>query len=321
MEEEAWKKGGYPRMAVEGQQWLDLSVVSSDYLKRWMVERGANPARTRVCYTNVDPDQWCPNEEQRVAIRQELAIDETVPILLYTGRICAQKQPRIFARVMLRLTQRAVPYAALVAGDGPDLGWLRTFIRKEGLRDRVHLLGVVTSARIRQLLAAADVFFLPSQWEGIALAIYEAMACGVPVVGADVGGQRELVTPECGRLIARGDEESEVEHYSEALVMLLANPSLRRRMGETSRRRVSEHFHLDQMGDRMAALLREAVCLHEAQPRSMPDFATGRAHAIRTVRYMQVCAILRRVTALPYLNRYKKWLFPFKETLERVLLR
>ena len=66
------------------------------------------------------------------------------------------------------------------------------------------MLGGVPNEKMRDLLAAADIFFLPSRWEGIALAIYEAMSMGVAVVGAIVGGQAELVTPECGVLIPRG---------------------------------------------------------------------------------------------------------------------
>ena len=95
----------------------------------------------------------------------------------------------------------------MVAGDGPDFDWLKTFIHKNRLERQVRLLGALPNDDIRDLLAAADIFFLPSEWEGIALSVYEAMACGVPVVGADVSGQVELVTPECGVLIGRGSEE------------------------------------------------------------------------------------------------------------------
>ncbi|MGH8010772.1 MAG: glycosyltransferase family 4 protein, partial [Candidatus Binatia bacterium] len=213
MEEEYWKNGGYPRRAVEYQELLDLNIVSSQYLQEWMVQRGADARSIRVCYTNIDPQRWHPDQEQRAIVRQELAVDDTVPVVLYAGRICRQKQPRVFAQTMLRLSGM-ISSVALVAGDGPELEWLRSFVHKHSLSDRVRLLGAVPNARIRELMMAADVFFLPSEWEGIALSIYEAMACGLPVVGADVGGQRELVTPECGILITRSDEKTEMRHYA-----------------------------------------------------------------------------------------------------------
>src|SRR6058998_1286863 len=54
MEEEYWKSGGYSRRAVESQQLLDMNLVSSQHLKRWMVGRGAEAESIGVCYTNID---------------------------------------------------------------------------------------------------------------------------------------------------------------------------------------------------------------------------------------------------------------------------
>ena len=68
-----------------------------------------------------------------------------------------------------------------------------------------------SNRRIKDLLNAADIFFLPSQMEGISVAIYEAMSMGIVSVGADVGGQSELVTETCGFLIKRDAQER--EHY------------------------------------------------------------------------------------------------------------
>src|SRR5262249_7153734 len=161
MEEEYWKNGSYPRAAVEYQELLDLNIVSSEHLKKWMVRRGAEPQRIHVCLTNIDPELWRPDPEQRVAVRRELGLHETEPVMLYAGRICPQKQPRVFAHTMQRLCQRGIRFAALVAGDGPDLEWLRAIVKKQGMNEQVHLLGTVSNERMRELMAASDVFFLP----------------------------------------------------------------------------------------------------------------------------------------------------------------
>jgi glycosyltransferase involved in cell wall biosynthesis len=360
IEEGYWKNGGYPRMAVEYQELLDLNVVSSQHLKEWMVQHGGEPERIRVCFTNIDPNLWRPNVEQRATVRQELGLDDTVPVLLYVGRICAQKQPRVLAHTLLQLCRRSVHFAALIAGDGPDLEWLRSFVKKRSMNEQVHLLDAVSNERVRALMAAADVFFLPSQWEGIALSIYEAMACGLAVVGADVGGQRELLTPECGVLVTRSDEKTEAERYAEVLAKLLQGPQRCREMGQAGRTRVSTHFRLEQMGERMCALLHEAIQLHRAQPRPVPGVGLGRACATQAIEYLRLVALtdwlwlererqeeslggplhgvdahrapwravvyftLRR-RLLPYYNaalgRDLKWLLPLKNRLKRVLLR
>ena len=357
IEVDEWKNGGYPRMAVDYQELLDLNIVSSEHLKKWMVQHGGDPQRISVCYTNIDPDMWQPDPERRVRVREELDLGNALPVVLYAGRIWAQKQPRVLAHTMRQLCQQPHPFVALVAGDGPDLGWLRSFVRRHGLQSRVHLLGAVSNQRIRDLMAAADIFFLPSQWEGIALSIYEAMACGLAVVGADVGGQRELVTPECGVLLPRSDEQTEARHYAEALADLLRDPTRCREMGQAGRRRVNDHFRLEQMDERMDSLFTEAARLHAVQPRPVPSQSLGRTCAAQAVEYIRLSDVasglwqererdtepgginsgsvdqrhwrtsayfaIRRLL-LPYynaaLNRDMKWLFSLKERLKEMLL-
>lgn len=344
IEEEQWKHGGYPRMSVDCQELLDLNIVSSEHLKQWMVRRGADPQRIKVCYTNVDQEEWSADLEQRAAIRREMGLDETLPVILYMGRICAQKQPRVFAQTMLELNRGGSRFIALVAGDGPELEWLHSFVKKNRLSKQVRMLGELPSEGIKRLMRAADILFLPSRWEGIALTVYEAMACGLPVVSADVGGQRELVTPECGFLIAGGDEQTETQKYTEILTELLADSMRRKAMGRAGRERVSADFRLSQMSERFAALVDQARELHSSQPRSRPSTGLGRAcatQAIETLRLSQVFADLwlngkaagwrsRSYLALSKLlepfylwgvKRGMTWLPPLGERVKRVLLR
>ncbi len=258
MEEDYWKNGGYPRFAVACQSILDLNVVASQHLKSWMVKRGADPDAIEVVHINIDTDFWKPDAALRAAQRRKHRIaDEMLPVLLYAGRICEQKQPRVFARVMNELSQAGVRFRALVAGDGEDFPWLKQYVAEHELQNCVTLLGNVPNDQMKGLLDACDVFFLPSRWEGIALSIYEAMSMGVAVVGAVVGGQRELVTPDCGILLPRADADTEVQQYSEQLGALLRDPERCHAMGANARRRVVEHFQLKHMGARMEELLRQ----------------------------------------------------------------
>jgi glycosyltransferase involved in cell wall biosynthesis len=360
IEEEYWKNGGYPRMAVEYQDLLDMNVVSSEHLKTWMTEKGADPRRISVCSTNIDANRWRPDPVQRLRVRRELQIEEDVPVVLFTGRICAQKQPRVLSETVLRLARKGLPFLALVAGDGPDLEWLRSSVKKQRVSDHVRLLGMVPNERVRELMAAADIFFLPSLWEGISLSVFEAMACGLPVVGADVGGQRELVTPDCGVLLSRSDGRDEAERYAEALALLLQDRERRQTMGRAGRQRVAGAFRLDQMGDRIAALVTEAMRLGTTQPRPALGTAAGRVCALQVVEHLRLVAVtdwlwqereqqsattsplgvgkllprsrwrtaayfaLRRRFLSYYetgLKRDVKWLLPLKNHIKRTLLR
>jgi glycosyltransferase involved in cell wall biosynthesis len=224
-----------------------------------MVERGGDPSRISVCYLNVDERQWRPDPAARVAVRAELGIDAAVPAIVFAGRVCRQKQPRVLAATLNELARRKLRFVALVAGDGEDMPALRRAIAEGPAASNTRLLGLTPNSRVRQLMQAADLFFLPSEWEGIALGIYEAMACGLAIVGADVGGQRELVTPDCGVLVPRSSESGESNAYADAIAGLLGDPTRLRALGEAGRSRIEVDFTLEQLGNRMAGLLEDVI--------------------------------------------------------------
>ena len=291
MEQEDWKNGGYPQMAVNYQETLDQILVSSEYLKGWMEKRGADPTAIQVCYTGIDADDWQPDAERGRRARQKHDIATAIPLIAFVGRICEQKQPQVLAQTALRLAQEHTDFALVVAGDGPDLAWLRSFVRKHKLERQVRLVGALSNADIRDLLAGADLFFLPSEWEGIALSVYEALACGVPVVGADVGGQRELVTPECGVLITRGEEEEEVRQYATALAQLLREAEHRKSLGRRGRQRIQDHFRLEHMTDAILAAYEAARQDSQSRRAPVPGLGLGRACATQAVEYLRITTV------------------------------
>ena len=119
---------------------------------------------------------------------------------------------------------------------------IAAFVRKRGLEDRVHLVGERTD--IPEILAASDIFVLPSRWEGLPLTIIEAMMAGLPVVASQVGGVPELVEEgKSGFLV----EPRNPHRLAEALSPLLDDPELRFRLGQAGRQRALAHFPLDRM--------------------------------------------------------------------------
>jgi glycosyltransferase involved in cell wall biosynthesis len=271
IEEPHWENGGYPRMSLDHAAQLDLTVVSSEHLRGWMLARGADAARLAVCHTNIDATQWNPSTLDRDALRAELAIVPDEPVVLFAGRLVPQKRPRLMAEVLNRLARRGLRFTALVVGEGPERGALERFAHTNRLGEQMRLLGAASNERVRELMAASDIFFLPSEREGIALTLFEAMAMSLAVVAADVGGQRELLVPECGTLVPPGADEAAA--YEATLARLLSNPKQRSAMGLAARRRVVAHFPLDAMGDRMAALIDAA----RVKARETPQVATADA--------------------------------------------
>ena len=279
--------GGYPRMSVDAAASLDLQIVSSQHLRDLMAGQGSdehnqpntlarrfsaghaadagNSAQIQVCTINIDANDWNAADYDRVAIRAVLGVALDAPVVLYAGRLARQKQPLLALAVMREVVRQRPNTVFLIAGDGQFAPYVRGFVRAQRLERHIRFLGPQPSERMRDLLAASDILFLPSQMEGISLAIYEAMAMGVVPVSADVGGQRELVTPEVGVLVQRGPNER--RDYTAALLALIDDPQRRQSLGAAARLRVATHFRLNQMSQRMLELFELARERHAAAPR------------------------------------------------------
>jgi glycosyltransferase involved in cell wall biosynthesis len=292
MEQEA-RHGGFPRVAIEYDGLIDLHITSTDHLRQWMIAHGAPPARIAVCTTNIDPQRWAPDAGVRTRVRRELGIAPDVPVILYAARLTAQKRPRLAAEIVRRLRDDGLPFVALIAGDGEDAGWMRRFVRRWRLSGRVRLLGAVPHERVRDLLLASDLLLLPSAREGLALILFEALATGVVPVAADVGGQRELVTPECGVLIPTGGDEAAA--YVAALRDLITAPERRAAMARAGRARIEGSFTLDAMIGRMQTLLDRASQLALDSPRPPVPVEAGLPAAALAIEHFTLEQRLRRL--------------------------
>jgi len=312
MEEPHWENGGHARTGAGFQEQLDLSIVVSEHLKRWMCDepRRAEAERVEVCRIHVDAGQFRPDVEARERWREKLGIAEGASVILYAARLCAQKQPLVFGRAMELLrdntqhaargeqhtthsTQHTVQtqdWVALVAGEGELGDELAEFVRERGLEGRVRMLGAVPAADMRGVMSAADIFFLPSKWEGSALTVYEAMSAGLAVVGADVGGQRELVTPETGILLRFGEREPEREaaEYAAVLGRLLGDPRRVRALGAAARERIVREFGFEAMGARMLELFGRAERFKREYPRQVVSAGLARELALQGVEMLRI---------------------------------
>jgi len=254
-----WMDGGFPRLSLLYHDCIDMTVTSCYQVRQWMLNQGADPERMRVCFIGVDPQIWRPNPILRQSERSRLGIGKEETVILYAARLETQKQPQLFIKVLHELMLHGVAFYALVAGEGSLKTFLENDIRSYGLQDRVRLLGSIPPDDMPAIMDASDIFFLPSQNEGISQAVYEAMACGLVVVGANVGGQEELVTPECGRLVRFESDEQILKDFTEILEKLIGDPQSRLQMGINARERILSHFTLTQMGEKMEEFLKEMV--------------------------------------------------------------
>jgi glycosyltransferase involved in cell wall biosynthesis len=155
------------------------------------------------------------------------------PVIGSLGRLVEQKGFDLLVRALPGLRDATV----VLVGDGPERARLEALAASLGVADRLLITG--WSAEPRRYLPTFDVFALPSRWEGMPLGILEAMHAGLPVVAADVGSVAEAVLDgETGYLVPVEDDLA----VGDRLGRLLADPSLRARMGDRGRAIAGERF-------------------------------------------------------------------------------
>jgi glycosyltransferase involved in cell wall biosynthesis len=160
--------------------------------------------------------------------------------LIMVARFQTQKDHGCLFAALERLGD--LPWSLELIGDGPDLERWQQWVRTRGWSDRVRFSGQVLD--VPQRLANADVFVLSSLWEGFPRSILEAMRASLPVVVSDVGGVREsVVEGVTGYVVPARDPEALAHRLGE----LLADASLRRRLGEAGRDRYEAEFTFDAM--------------------------------------------------------------------------
>jgi glycosyltransferase involved in cell wall biosynthesis len=168
-----------------------------------------------------------------------------------------------FADVVARLPGERDRLRLVIAGDGPARGAIETRIRERGLGKLAWVAGVRRD--VQQMLTALDVFVLPSLNEGISNTILEAMATGLPVVAASVGGNAEVVENDRTGILCA---ESAPSAIAEALARYLAEPGLAQRHGAAGRARAEQHFSLEAMVQEYSALYDEVLARPDAVPAS-----------------------------------------------------
>jgi glycosyltransferase involved in cell wall biosynthesis len=294
--EESWHAGGYPRLSIQYRNLLDLSIVSSRHLERWMRTEGAEPDRVYVCYTGgrVIGDDNLQGDRERV--RQELGVGADEPLILYPARLCPQKQPKVFAGTLRVLADQGARVTCLVAGDGPDRAWLGTFLKRQRLTERVRMLGPVSPARMSELMGASNICFLPSTHEGVALTLYEAMSHGCVFVGADVGGQCEVASEPFGILLPRlHDPDREAAAYAVAISQVLNDRTGMQRTGEAARQRIAESFSVEHMVETMGQAFATAERLRRERPRALLSHDVGQLTATRAIEHHRVVRLAERL--------------------------
>jgi glycosyltransferase involved in cell wall biosynthesis len=225
------------------------TICVSHAMKKSLVTDFGFPAKKiRMIHNAVSVSDFVPSEINGAKMRAQLGILPDEFVLICAARLSEQKGIDILLRAVARVLRDGVQCKLIIVGDGP----LRDQLRKQA--QELDLSGAVSfegfQSDIRPYLQAGSAFVLTSHMEGLPLSIVEAMACGLPCIVTDVGGNAEAVIHRIhGMVVPPGSAEA----TADAISYVVTHPQECARMSRMARERACEAFDIE---NRMAEIKR-----------------------------------------------------------------
>ncbi len=233
---------------------IALSSAVAEYMIQFGGVRGP---RLIVIHYGIDELTEKMSSTPTSMIRSELGVPERAPVAVCVARIDPQKNHQLLLQAWGRVVIDH-PDAFLIIIGGTQLGGdhyverLCNMVIEMGLEDRVVFTGLRSD--VDNFLATADIAVMSSRWEGLGLALLEAMKHGLPVVATRVGGIVEVVDDGVTGILV-GDDDAPA--LASAIGAVLSDTHKAKEMGEAGRRRIVSHFSADDMIDKTLAVYSE----------------------------------------------------------------
>ncbi len=229
---------------------VDAAIVPSQFARRYIESFGVTASAIEVIPTGVEfHPRWLDRQQARALY----GLPDSVPIMVYVGRIAREKNIDLLLE-MLRLVRREVPEVLLwLVGDGNAEPMVRQRVQQMGLSEWVRLQGRVPHEQISAVYAAADMFVFASVTETQGLVLWEAQAHGLPCVVVNAGGAPESVRDGVdGSLVP-----NEAGALAQAVIRLLKDDALREQMSHNALR--SPRLTPEEMAQRILKVYQQVI--------------------------------------------------------------
>ena len=215
-------------------------IAVSEQTRQKAIAKGVRPEKVSVILSGIKPLDTSP--AKRDEFRKELELASTDIFLLVVGRLMVQKGHDVFVEALSTVVERFPNTKAAICGDGPLRLQLESQIEALDLSNHIKLLGIRSD--MSPVISAADIFVLPSRWEGLSRALLEAMASGLPSVTTKVDGTLEVITNGIHGLLVHPDDPDELAN---SIIQLLEDTDLRKRIGSAAQAHILQNYNTDGM--------------------------------------------------------------------------
>jgi len=238
----------------ETAQNATLIVTVSKYSAKKITQHyGIDKAKIKIVPNGVDTQKFKPSNNNQ-NIKHQIGINSKLCIL-FVGRLIPRKGLPYLIEAAKHITKQHSHTQFIIAGNGPLKNTLMHQIEKLNLTNNFTFLGDVKENALPTLYNSADIFVLPSIQEGQGIALLEAQATAKPVVAFNLSGIREAVIDKETGLLTKPDSHE----LAEAIIKLLSDWSLRKKMGNKGREFVANNYSWDISAQKMLQVYREAA--------------------------------------------------------------
>ena len=257
MEEWYWRNGGHARSSAIMGEIVEKTYVCNSVTRDVMIQQfHRNPESVETVHIGIDEVQFDASKVRSGILYEELGISEKRPIVLFICRLHPQKRPFLMLKIAKQVQKKIKNVAFVVIGDGSQKEELISATKTMELDNTVYFLG--SKNEVRPYYKDTKVTLICSIKEGLALTAYESCAMGVPVVSADVGGQKDLIDSSVGKLIpfmldedkhfdSRDFSDKEINAYTDAIVEILSDEEKWKELSLNCRNRIEQKFTIKEM--------------------------------------------------------------------------
>lgn len=253
MEEWYNRNGGYSRDSSAVASVIDKTLTCNKNSANILVNYFKRDKKyIDTVYIGVDEEKFDIKKYDINKLKEEYNIPKDKFIINFLCRLDYQKRPFLMLEIIKELSKKKDNFICVVAGDGPLKGQMQTYTKNNNLSNKIMYIGAVKEPE--KIYAISNLSLNCSIKEGLALTTYESLSMGVPVVSADVGGQKELIDEKVGAIVPCIQKEEnikdfnyskeEVNNYIDSIIKIMDDEE---KYKEETRKRIENGFTIKQM--------------------------------------------------------------------------
>ncbi len=246
------KKGGFGGFSKDFDTFIDITYTCNDFTTN-QLKNDFGKTKVETMYIGTDHKRFNPKKYNKNELKKKYNIPNDKLVISYVARFSEEKRPLLFIEIAKEFLKERNDVIFVMAGSGDFEKKVKDKIAKYGLKNKIMLPGSTNTPE--EIYSISDITVNCSRLEGLALTSYESLSMGVPVVSADVGGQKELIDDTVGKIITYNPklkEKVEVMNYIEGLNYSVNNLN---KLKSNARKKITEEFNLDKTVEKLEKII------------------------------------------------------------------